>query len=151
MTQLSSHFTLEEMTRTKYPQLQDTPNDEALQNLKRLCIHFLEPAREVLGVPLKVSSGYRSLMVNRIVGGVITSAHRFGRAADFVPEGLDVFQAFETLRHTDLPFDQLIHERKGGTEWIHLGIAEEGKEPRRQVMRAVVDPETGKAHYEKVM
>jgi len=148
---LSDHFTLQELTRTAYMEYQDEPSPEALQNLKRLCVHFLEPVREVLGCPIQISSGYRSLVVNRIVGGVITSAHRFGRAADFIPTATSCANAFDIVRHTDLPFDQLILESKGGSQWIHLGIAEEGKEPRRQVMRAVVDSETGKAHYEKVI
>lgn len=139
------------MTRTKHAELQDEPNKEALQNLKRLCIHFLEPVRELLGVPLQVSSGYRSALVNRKVGGVPTSAHRFGRAADFVPQDVSVDDAFNIIRHTDLAYDQLIAEKRDSVSWIHLGIAEDGKEPRRQVMRAVVDPETGKAHYEKVI
>lgn len=148
---LSDHFTLGEMTRTGYQEYQDEPSPEALQNLKRLCIYFLEPVRELLDTPLEVSSGYRSAVVNRKVGGVPTSAHRFGRAADFVPVGVPVDTAFRITIRTDLPFDQIIHERKGTSEWIHLGIAEEGREPRRQVLKAVVDPETGKAHYEKVI
>lgn len=148
---LSDHFTLGEMTRTSHQEIQDEPNPKALRNLKRLCIHFLEPIREVLGCPVQISSGYRSFMVNKAVGGVPTSAHRFGRAADFSTKDQDVSSAFEILRHTDLPFDQLIYEIRGGSSWIHLGIAEEGKEPRRQVLKAVVDPETGKAHYEKVI
>ena len=148
---LSDHFTLQELTRTAYMEYQDEPSPEALQNLKRLCVHFMEPVREVLGCPIQVSSGYRSLVVNRIVGGVITSAHRFGRAADFTPTNVPIDEAFDIIRHTDLQWDQLILENRGGTRWLHLGIAEEGKEPRRQVMRAVVDPETGKAHYEKVI
>lgn len=148
---LSDHFTLEEMTRTSYWEYQDEPSSEALQNLRRLCVSFLEPARDVLGSPLQITSGYRSAMVNRKVGGVTTSAHRFGRAADFIPQGISVGSAFDILRHTDLPFDQLIFERKGDQAWIHLGILEDGKEPRRQILRAVVDPETSKAHYEKVI
>lgn len=147
---LSSHFTLEEMTSTKHKELQDDPDAEAMANLKRLCVFFLEPVRELLGVPMGINSGYRGRLVNAKVGGVPTSAHRFGRAADFVPHGYDLDDAFECIRRTDLPYDQLILENKGGSRWIHLGIAPEGTEPRRQAMVAEVDPLTNKASYRRV-
>lgn len=85
----------------------------------------------MLGVPLHINSGYRCPAVNAAVGGKIASAHMDGRAADFVPVGMYLREAFDKIKASDLPFDQLIVEY--GT-WIHVAIARQGVDPRRQVL-----------------
>lgn len=91
----------------------------------------LEHAREILGdVPLQINSGYRCTAVNAKVGGVHSSAHVDGRAADFVPLGMYLSDAFDKLRYSDLPYDQIILE----PTWIHLGISRDGVEPRKDML-----------------
>lgn len=51
-------------------------------NLMALVENVLEPAREKLGGPIIVNSGYRCVRYNRDVGGVANSQHLRGEAAD---------------------------------------------------------------------
>ena len=80
-TKLTPHFTLEEMTVTKTG-LSNIPNDTQTNQLRILCRDVLEPLREKIGQPIIISSAFRSSDVNRAVGGVSTSQHLLGQAAD---------------------------------------------------------------------
>lgn len=137
---LSEHFTLEELTRSETASrrgLCNTPRPVEQANLSRLCQDLLEPIRDLLGVPLHINSGFRSLMVNGLVGGSRNSAHLDGRAADFVPVGMDLREAFDRIRASGLPFDQLILECNA---WLHVGQAPAGQPPRGNVMLASGSP-----------
>lgn len=135
---LSEHFTVEEMTFSETALrhgLDNSPPDSAVENLKRLCAELLEPARALLGdVPFHVTSGYRALPVNALVGGVSNSAHLTGRACDFIPQGPDLRAAFDLIRQSELPYDQVIYECAA---WIHLAVAADGVPIRRQALAAV--------------
>lgn len=140
MTQLSEHFTLEEFVRTSTG-LPNEPGEAQVANLRRLAETGLEPLRAVWGVPIKVNSGFRSLAVNKRVGGANNSAHLKGNAADIIPVGLDLSRAFETARLSPIPFDQLIlEEMPNGSRWIHfsMGTGRPGQ-PRRMALRAFGD------------
>ena len=80
-TKLTPYFTLEELTTTKTG-ISNIPNDNDINQLRNLCRDILEPLREKLGCPLLVDSGFRSQAVNEAVGGVPTSQHLLGQAAD---------------------------------------------------------------------
>jgi len=145
---LSEHFTLEELTRSELAArkgIDNTPTAEFERNLGELCTVLLEPTRALLGVPMHANSGYRCFLLNVAVGGSKTSAHLRGGACDFFPIGLTLQQAFDKIRHSSLPFDQVIIECN---TWIHLGMAAAGKEPRRQALRATGSP--GKWKYQLV-
>lgn len=135
---LSPHFTLEELTYSETASrwgLVNEPLPAHVDNLRRLCESLLEPARELLGVPLHINSGFRSTALNAAVRGAHSSAHLVGLAADFVPIGLDLATAFDKLRTSPgLPFDQIIFECRA---WIHLAATVEGLTPRRQALTAV--------------
>lgn len=132
MTQLTAHFSLEELTRTDTG-LENDPGPSMAGNMLRLA-ETLEQVRELLGVPMRINSGYRSAAVNSRVGGVRTSAHLFARAADFVPVGMTIEEAFNILRESGLVFDQLILE----PTWIHIGIACAREKSRRQCLTATM-------------
>ena len=55
---------------------------EVIQNAIALVENVLDPAREKLGMPIKVNSGYRCPLKNKAVGGVENSQHLKGEAAD---------------------------------------------------------------------
>lgn len=136
-TYLTPHFSLAELTASQTAArhgLANTPDPAALANLQRLA-ETLETVRAKLGnVPVLVSSGYRSPAVNTRVGGSSTSAHKYGRAADFsAPRFGTPRQVCEAIIRAGIPFDQLIHE---GT-WVHLGLAERAARPRQQVLTAI--------------
>ena len=79
--QLTPHFTLSEMTVTKTG-LANVPNVEQTNQLRILCRDILEPLRDYVGSPIIVDSAFRSVAVNKAVGGVVTSQHLLGQAAD---------------------------------------------------------------------
>lgn len=133
---LSEHFGLDELTfsstGTRLGYL-NVPDAAAIHNLTLLCSTCLEPARALLNnLPWHVDSGYRSRLVNLAVGGAHDSAHMDGRAADIIPKGIALREAFDILRKSELiQFDQLIFEH---SVWIHIAIAREGEKPRRQAL-----------------
>jgi zinc D-Ala-D-Ala carboxypeptidase len=138
--QLSEHFSLAELTFSQTALrkgIDNTPPVIELENLRRLCWLILEPLRTLWAVPIRIDSGYRSPILNNLVGGAPTSAHMDGRAADLVPIGLDLTQAFAAIRNSQLPFDQLIIECNA---WIHVAIADEGQPIRKVAMMASGSP-----------
>ena len=84
--QLTKHFTLAELTNSSTAQrlgLSNTAPPEIVPRLLRTA-EMLERIRATLGVPVIVTSGYRAPAVNRAVGGVTSSDHIQGHAADIV-------------------------------------------------------------------
>lgn len=116
---LSTHFTLDELTVSQTAiqrNIKNQPNKKELANLRRLCRTILEPFRNLVG-PLHVSSGFRSEALNRITGGVPTSQHRLGQAADILPIRTELKTAYLKLVDSKIPFDQAIFEFG---RWIHV-------------------------------
>lgn len=132
MTQLSTHFTLEELIRSdKARELgnDNLPGPEHMENLRRLAAG-LEAVRMICGnVPMTITSGYRNPVVNQAVGGVWNSAHALGLAADFHVAGLADHTAASKIRDSDLKFDQLILEEG---RCVHISF---DPAMRRQVLR----------------
>jgi len=137
---MSEHFSLESLTFSQTATrkgIDNTPPQQAIDSLNLLCSTLLEPARALLGCPFRVDSGFRCEALNEAVGGARTSAHLDGRAADCIPEGMDLQAAFDKIRLSDLPYDQVIFECQA---WIHLAIARDGETPRRQALTAAGGP-----------
>lgn len=136
---LTAHFTLAELTRTSQG-MPNVPGDGPLLELMHLAKMVLEPIRELWGCPVGVNSGYRSPEVERArrklgpADPLPSSQHMKGQAADIRPLGIPFSDAFEAVWLSDLPYDQLICERVGGAEWVHVSIAPMGRQPRRQAL-----------------
>lgn len=131
---VSEHFEWSEVVTTSTGLENEIP--ETLKpNAVRLAETVLEPLRVFLG-PLRIDSWYRSPAVNKAVGGVESSYHRLGLAADVVPNG-DVFKAFKmALTHLqDLPIDKIIFEHHH-SDWIHAQCAKDGEMPRHLAFTA---------------
>lgn len=99
---------------------------------------YLQHVRDLLGVPLRVSSGYRTPQSNTSVGGSSTSDHTTGLAADIVPRGMTLRAAYDKLNKAAkdgklMAWDQLIYYPVDGH--IHIGI---GSRKRRQVRYSVL-------------
>ncbi|MGS0740433.1 D-Ala-D-Ala carboxypeptidase family metallohydrolase [Glaciimonas sp. GG7] len=138
MTALTAHFTLEEFTHSDTARILGIVNlasPSIVANLRRLA-RFDEMVRlELGGAAMTISSGYRCPALNRAVGGAANSAHLHGLANDFIAPAFGTPLAIcQKLEKSYLQFDQLIYERAGAVEWVHLGIAVEGVKPRRQVL-----------------
>lgn len=84
-TNLSKNFSLEELiasTTVKNKNINNTPSNDVVNNLKRLCTEVLQPIRDKYEKSIIVSSGYRCSKLNTTVGGSKTSQHSYGQAAD---------------------------------------------------------------------
>lgn len=131
---LTEHFTLEELTHSDTAIrlcIDQTPPPVVLNNLLSTASQ-MEVVRALLGKPIRVSSGYRSPALNKIISPAVTkSAHIDGRAVDFTcPEfGTPQRIAKFLSECPTIQFDQLIYE---GT-WVHIGFA---PVPRREVLTA---------------
>ena len=75
------NFTLKEMTKTCTGLPNEIPSFEVAFNLYDTAC-FLQKLRNLIGMPIVVTSGYRSEAVNKAVGGAKNSAHLRGGAAD---------------------------------------------------------------------
>lgn len=125
------NFTFSELIKTDAG-LDNTPNDmNVLSNICRLAA-FLQTIRNELHLPIIVNSGYRSKEVNEAVGGVLSSYHVKGLAADIKCSDMDKLL---TVLHSHLmDIDQLgIYYNKNTQLWFHVGLAEDGKVPRTQI------------------
>ena len=141
LTHLSPNFTLEELSFSEIAARRgydNTPNSVQVANLTRLCVTLLEPARKILGVPIRVNRGFRSPQVNLIVGSTAKhSAHLDGRAADIVPVGIELRRAFDALRTNLTGWDTIILECNA---WIHLAVPNALDKPRGEAMLASGTP-----------
>lgn len=120
---LSPNFTLEELTRTSYPRLQDTPPVEVVCSLVFLCAVALQPLRDFLGEAVSISSGYRSAALNAKVGGVPGSYHRRGLAADVVVSSEDDARRKFDFLCTRPYVDMVLFEHRGRSSWLHVQVS----------------------------
>lgn len=148
---LSNNFSLNELTKSQTAVrfgISNRPNDEELENLKFLVTNLLQPLREALKRPIRVTSAFRSPELSLKIGSSATSQHCKGQAADFEVTGYDNFElANYIVDH--FGFDQLILEYynapKTNSGWIHCSIKKEGN--RREMLTAARNPETGATDY----
>ncbi|EMO46612.1 D-Ala-D-Ala carboxypeptidase family metallohydrolase [Leptospira santarosai] len=145
---LSKNFTLEQLTVTETG-LENKPDDQAIESLKRLCEAILEPLFEAVKLPISVSSGYRSPAVNRKIKGSVTSQHMRGEAADFGIKGMSKQEICKKILELNLPFHQLINEGiQNGATWVHVSIAPNGVKPKKEYMNGFSS--LGKIKYQRI-
>lgn len=80
--------------------------------------------------PIIITSGFRSLALNRLVGGAANSQHCLGCAADFHIKGMKIDEIIDFIQKSDIEFDQLINEYD---KWVHISFVK-GKN-RHQVFK----------------
>ena len=126
-----TNFTFKELVKTDTG-LDNIPNDmNVLSNICRLAA-FLQTIRNELHLPIIVNSAYRSPEVNAKVGGVLSSYHVKGLAADIKCADMDKLLA--VLHSHLMDIDQLgIYYNNNTQLWFHVGLAEDGKVPRTQI------------------
>ncbi len=123
MTDLSEHFTLEEMIESataRARNIDNTPSSTMIKTLRATCGQ-MEAVRKLLGKPIHVSSGYRGPELNVSVKGSKSSAHCLGYAIDFTCPDFgtpyDVCRAI--VAAGSISFDQVIHEFG---RWTHISF-----------------------------
>ena len=131
---LSKHFTLAELTRSSTAErlgLSNKPSAKDIDALRDLA-EMLEKVRAHLSeqagkpVPIIVTSAYRSPAVNKAVGGVTSSDHMLGMAADILAPAFgspyEVALSISNRIHP-LGVGAVILENVRGKQWVHLSIA----------------------------
>jgi zinc D-Ala-D-Ala carboxypeptidase len=132
---LTPHFTLEELTASEAADRNgwdNTPNEQELENLKRLA-DFLEQVKVVLGgKPIMVNSAFRSKLVNDSVGSKDSSQHRIGCAADIRVPGMTPDEVVKSVIASKIGYDQVIREFD---RWTHISVPNTpDTAPRRQAL-----------------
>ena len=140
---LSEHLSLSEVTRSesaKRNQISNMPTGEHIANFMLLAEKIFEPIREHFGVPIHISSGYRSKELNAKIGGSATSQHCKGQAIDIDMDGgngeVTNRMVFDFIKNK-LDFDQLIWEfgTDFNPDWVHVSFVKNGN--RKQKLKAV--------------
>jgi hypothetical protein len=147
--QLSKNLSLAEVLRSESAKrngISNTPTKEHLDNLTSIALNVFQPIRDHFLVPIHISSGYRSLALNKAVGGSNTSQHSKGQALDIDMDGTKITnkQIFDFIKD-NIEFDQLIWEfgTDKNPDWVHVSYAK-GKN-RKQILKAV--RRNGKTSY----
>ena len=138
--QLTKHFALREFlisaTAIRHG-IDNVPSTDVVARLEALCNNVLEPLRRRFGV-IRITSGFRNGQLNRLVGGVPTSQHLKGEAADISIGSLEVGEKMFDFIKANLDFDQLIFERvrRTGARWIHVSYRADGQN-RHEALRII--------------
>lgn len=127
---LSKDFTLEEFTSSSIAKrfsISNIPGPEQISNMQRLCNDILQPIRDRLVSPIKVTSGFRSRELNKKAGGSKTSQHILGQAADIVCiDNRRLWHLIVSMiEKGEITVGQLINERN--LSWIHISLPYPGK------------------------
>ncbi len=120
------HFTIAELCRSTTADIKcidNTPAPEIHEKLQTLIEELLDPIREAWGKPIRVNSGYRCPALNKAVGGVSTSQHQKGEAADLnagdPAKNRELFDKIVEMQKAGrIAFDQLIDEAR--YKWVHI-------------------------------
>lgn len=139
--QLSRNLNLREVTKSntaiKYG-IDNNPSEIHLRSLKEIAVKVFQPIRDHFGLPIHVSSGYRSPELNSRIGGSRASSHCLGEALDLdadLTKGLTNRELFDYIRK-NLDFDQLIYEfgNEFEPDWVHVSYDRSGN--RNQILVA---------------
>ena len=152
---LSEHFTLGEVTKSRHAEVYNIPSHVAIENLKRVCgwleelrftyntLYCLKPGEDYETSenvePIVINSGYRSPELNKKVGGSPTSNHLTGCAVDIRCVGVEQAIRYAAIlldaaddRQED--FDELLIERnRKGRYWVHFAVRPPKEGNRRKV------------------
>jgi hypothetical protein len=120
---LSKHFSLAELTRTSAP-YENYPQVRERIALKQLVDNVLQPLRELYAKPITITSGFRSPVVNKHVGGAVGSQHLRGEAADITGGSREANKILFDLIRANYIVDQCIDEYD--YKWIHVSYKTQG-------------------------
>lgn len=130
---MTPHFKLAEFTKSQIASrlgIDNTPPELVKRRLKALAERILEPVRKHFGRPVRISSGYRCLALNKAIGSKTSSQHVRGEAADFEIPGIPNIEVACWIRD-NLEKDQLILEfwEQGDPHagWIHCSYSENNR------------------------
>ena len=151
---LSKNLSLAEMLNSQTAKRLGIKNEapiEHINNMQVLAIRIFQPIRDHFGKSILISSGYRSLALNKAVGGSLTSQHSLGQAMDIDNDNTSVknVDIFNYIKD-NLDFDQLIWEfgNDKNPDWVHVSYNQNRQKQRKEVLRAI--KRNGKTVYERI-
>lgn len=136
---MKTYFSVSEITRSETAVakgIQNEPNTDQMLNIARMIMTLNKLRACLYGKPIRITSGFRSEVVNLLVGGVPQSTHMAGRAVDLQPwivenseEGVKAFKDLadalvELGYDCKWPISKIILEKAGAKRWIHAEIPE---------------------------
>ena len=137
---LSAHLDLSEVIRSESAKrngISNMPIALHIENFKLLAEKVFEPVRLHFGCPIHISSGYRSIELNKCIGGSLTSQHCTGEAIDIDMDnstsGVTNKMVFDYIKD-NLVYDQIINEFD--YSWVHVSYAANGRN-RKQALDAI--------------
>jgi hypothetical protein len=146
---LSENLELSEVIRSESAKrlgVNNTPTAEHIENLKALAENIFQPIRDHFGVPIRISSGYRSAALNKKIGGAKKSDHLVGKAIDIDQDNTSITnaQVFDFIKN-NLKFSQLIWEfgTDKNPDWVHVSY--DSKNLKCQILKAI--KQNGKTVY----
>jgi zinc D-Ala-D-Ala carboxypeptidase len=141
MSKISKHISFKEATESytaKRKGIENIPNDYQLTNMVGVAENVFEPLRKWVGGPIKINSFFRSVDLNKAIGGSSKSQHCEGRAIDIddVYEYKTNAEMFDYIK-SNLDFDQLIWEfgTEQNPDWVHVSYVS-ADENRRRCLKA---------------
>ena len=134
---MAKYFDLEDFltsSTARQKSIENLPSWDVIDHLKELAA-FLDILREDWGSGIKVTSGFRNDKLNSAVGGVGSSVHMIGYAADIVPSNgkFKEFAQFIEKWAKNKSFDQIIIEKSKKSQWIHIGLFNNKHQQRKMV------------------
>ena len=130
------------MTRSetaKRKGVSNEPTPEHIENMKILAEKIFEPIRKNFGVPIYLSSGYRSAALNKKINGAKNSYHLYGMAMDLDQDGskngITNKEVFDFIKD-NLLFTELIWEfgTNKNPDWVH--VAYDSKKLNKEILIA---------------
>lgn len=123
---LTENFTLEELLASQVALkegIDNSANEQQVSNLKTLAEKVLQPIRDLYGKPMIIDSGFRCPALNKAVGGVNTSQHLYGEAADIAVKG-NIYDLVMLIKNPENKFvyDQLIYYPR--RNFLHISYRE---------------------------
>ena len=156
---LTPHFTLGELTKTKYVTADgNIPSRVVIENLIRVCGNWLEDLRYSYNTlyclqpgedyetskkvePIIINSGYRSPAVNQLAGGATNSNHLTGCAVDIRCAGKEQMIRYAAILldiadGTKQDYDELLLEQHGNVCWLHFAVRPKDNRSRISFLKA---------------
>ena len=97
--------------------INNMPDINSLDNMLELIVYCLQPIRDMVGLPMNISSGYRCKALNDAIKGAKNSEHLKGMACDFTIKGWTAKEAYEYIKKNGFKYTQLILEKN---QWVHI-------------------------------
>ena len=130
--------------------IDNTPNDEQLDNMELVAEEVFEPLRVYVGGPIKINSFFRCPELNKAIGGSSKSQHCKGQA-------MDIDDTFGRMANAEmyhwikehLDFDQMIWEfgDDDNPNWVHVSYVS-SEDNRRRCLKAY--RKGGKTRYKVI-